>query len=191
MALLLEKQGFVLLDELRYLDFLFYLLSGVTQSITWAATFLDEFAEATASIAFLFFMKERVDFDAFAFAGVALGTDAIFGFALAVAGGADHILLVLYLMATFLLCINNLLNIDIYHNMYISAIPAKWIMIRFFFVLLCLCLMSPLFPHIEEVLIDEIIIIHKPLFPSFFFSSFHFFRVWMVIVIMTLLSHRI
>jgi hypothetical protein len=51
--------------------------------------------------------------------------------------------------------------------------------------------MRPLFPHIEEVLIDEIIIIHKPLFASFFFSPFHFFWVWVVIVVVALLPHRI
>lgn len=108
---------------------LFYLLGGVTESITCDATFLDELAEATASIAFLLLVKERVDFDAFAFARVALGAHAVFGFTLAVAGGADHVLLVLYLMTTFLICIKNLFNIDFQHNMYISAIPAKWIMV--------------------------------------------------------------
>lgn len=94
-------------------------------------------------------------------------------------------------MITFLLCVYHLFDINIYHHLHILTVPPKRIISRFRFVRSSMCLISPLFPHIEEVLIDEIIIIHEPLLASFFFSSFHFFRVRMIIVVMTLLAHGV
>ena len=139
-------------------------------------------------------MEEWVPLDSSTTTGVAFQWSTVGCFSCSVTWGTDYILLVIYRIFTILLSIYNFIQLNFNLNFNILSIPSHRVfryLLRIMLVVSSFLLIGSLFPHIKEILINKIIIIHESLFSSFSFSSFYFFWIGMVVIITTLLSNTV
>lgn len=135
-------------------------------------------------------MKKWIKFYSFSFTRVTLRRWTISIFSSAITSVANYIFFVIYCICAIFFRVNDFIksNLDLYFDIF--PIPPHWIGCRLFFVSFFILTCS-LFPHIKIILINKIVIVHKALFSSFMFTPFHFFRVRVIIIVSTLLTHAI
>ena len=184
-AFMLVQKFFLILDESWNIYLFFLLLFKETLTIAFLASVFDKVTEALTSIALLFFLEQGIFSNASALARVARGAFYSVILPAAITIRTYHLFLKTYCLYQFWVE-KSWLQVQDNLCFYTCAIKVHgWCVVWFLmlFAAPLIFFLSSLFPHVEELLVGIVIIIHKSLLTTFPLAPFNFFWVNVLLLV--------